>query len=52
MTSWVQLKVTLEQNIELMSPFNAIEIKNALFERNPDKSPRLDGMNAAFYQKF
>ena len=48
----MQLKVTLEHNIELMSPLNAVEIKNALFEMNSDKSLRLDGMNAAFYKKF
>ena len=30
-TGWVHLKVTLEQKIELMSPLNAFEIKNALF---------------------
>ena len=52
MIRWVQPNVTLEQNIELMSPLNAIEIKNALFEMNPDKAPGLDGMNVAFYKKF
>lgn len=35
-----------------MEPINAKEVKKAVFEMNPSKSPGLDGMNGFFYQHF
>lgn len=35
-----------------MAPFTAVDVKDALFSIHPDKAPRPNGMNPAFYQKF
>lgn len=45
----VETKITEEQNELLLAPFTASKVKAALFEMHQDKSPRLDGMNPAFY---
>ena len=44
--------ITSEHNSMLLAPFSATEVKEAVFSMHPDKSPRPDGMNPAFYQKF
>lgn len=36
----------------LLQPFSATEVKEALFDMHPDKSPGPDSMNPAFYQRF
>lgn len=43
--------ITDQQNEELLKPVTNMEVKNALFQMHPDKSPGLDGMTPAFYQK-
>lgn len=43
--------ITLNQNEELLKPVTDIEVKNALFQMHPDKSPDPDGMTPAFFQK-
>lgn len=48
----VETQVTTEQNSLLLAPFSGVEVKDALFDMHPDKSPGPDGMNPAFYQKF
>ena len=48
----VATKITAEQNQELLEPFTATDVRDALFSMHPDKSPGLDGMNPAFFQKF
>uniref|UniRef100_A0A803QSW0 Reverse transcriptase domain-containing protein n=1 Tax=Cannabis sativa TaxID=3483 RepID=A0A803QSW0_CANSA len=42
---------TDEQNESLLLPVVEDEVRRALFQMHPDKSPRPDGMNSAFYQK-
>ena len=37
---------------KLACDFTTEEIKDALFQMGPTKAPRLDGMNALFFQKF
>lgn len=36
----------------LLDPFTEAEFKAAIFHMHPDKSPRPDGLNPAFYQHF
>ncbi|KAH9718961.1 reverse transcriptase domain-containing protein [Citrus sinensis] len=48
----VETKITNEQNSMLLTPFSATDVKEALFDMHPDKSPGPDGMNPAFYQRF
>ncbi|XP_074336782.1 uncharacterized protein LOC141673954 [Apium graveolens] len=44
-------KITAEQNCELLKEISEDEVKEALFQMHPDKSPGPDGMTPAFYQK-
>ncbi|KAH9722180.1 reverse transcriptase domain-containing protein [Citrus sinensis] len=48
----VEKNSTEDQNMMLLAPFSAVEVKDALFDMHSDKSPGSDGMNPAFYQKF
>lgn len=48
----VSSKITREQNEELLAPIEEVEVKKALFNMHPDKSPSLEGMSPGFYQKF
>lgn len=51
--SWIILNRELEsQNDLLLSDFIVKDVKEAIFPMHPDKSPRLDGLNPAFYQRF
>ncbi|XP_024159346.1 uncharacterized protein LOC112166695 [Rosa chinensis] len=45
-------KVTAAMNESLMQPYSDEEIKKALFQRHPSKSPGSDGMSPFFYQKY
>uniref|UniRef100_A0A803Q977 Endonuclease/exonuclease/phosphatase domain-containing protein n=1 Tax=Cannabis sativa TaxID=3483 RepID=A0A803Q977_CANSA len=44
--------VTIDQNKKLLEPVLDEEIKRALFQMHPDKSPGPDGMTPGFYQKY
>ncbi|XP_062074996.1 uncharacterized protein LOC133779006 [Humulus lupulus] len=44
--------ITDEKNMELLMPISKKEVKDALFQMNPDKSPGPDGMTPEFYQNF
>ncbi|PNX99600.1 ribonuclease H [Trifolium pratense] len=48
----IQPKITQEDNDFLMASFNKEELRQALFQMHPDKSPGPDGFNLAFYQRF
>ncbi|XP_073041940.1 uncharacterized protein [Primulina eburnea] len=48
----VQSKVTHQMNQMLCAPFTDHEVKKALFDMHPDKSPRPDGLPATFFQNF
>ena len=48
----VEKNITEDQSMMLLALFSAIEVKDALFDMHPDKSPEPNGMNHAFYQKF
>lgn len=45
-------KITLEDNVELLKPITKEELRLALFQMHPDKSPGPDGFNATFFQRF
>ncbi|XP_019192477.1 PREDICTED: uncharacterized protein LOC109186787 [Ipomoea nil] len=45
-------RVTQAQNELLLRPFDASEVKSALFSMFPNKAPGPDGMNPGFYQHF
>ncbi|CAA7029125.1 unnamed protein product [Microthlaspi erraticum] len=44
--------VTSEQNEKLMAPVTHEEVKQAVFDINPNKCPGPDGINGHFYQQF
>ncbi|XP_062021002.1 uncharacterized protein LOC133737477 [Rosa rugosa] len=48
----VDVKVTEEMNVELNKPYCEKEIKDALFQMHPSKSPGPDGMSPFFFQKY
>ena len=48
----VQRKVTPHMNESLTHPYIADEVRLALFQMHPSKSPRLDGMSHFFFQKY
>ena len=45
-------KVSREMNDKLDMKFTKDEVKQALFQMNPNKAPGPDGMTACFYQKY
>ena len=44
--------VTPKMNHHLIQPYTAEEVKRALFQMHPSKSPGLDGMSPFFFQKY
>lgn len=56
-TSWEQVvqciptSISSSKNAELMQPVTEEEVKHALFQMHPDKSPGPDGMTPAFFKK-
>lgn len=47
----MQACVQPQENDSLIARFCIEEFKRAVFEMNPDKAPRLEGMNVAFCQR-
>jgi hypothetical protein len=47
---YVPVRVTDQMNAELTKPFEAEEVRNALFMMGPNKSPGSDGFTAGFFQ--
>ncbi|XP_060964627.1 uncharacterized protein LOC133033648 [Cannabis sativa] len=50
--SCVSPRVTEDDNAILTRPIEDQEVKDALFQMHPDKSPGPDGMNPKFFQKY
>jgi hypothetical protein len=50
--SHVPLKVTAEMNCKLLGEVSGDEVRNAVFQMAPMKSPGPDGFPAAFYQDY
>ncbi|XP_062028694.1 uncharacterized protein LOC133744637 [Rosa rugosa] len=48
----LQPKISDEMNLSLSAPYSEEEIKKALFQMHPSKSPGPDGMSPCFFQKF
>lgn len=44
------MRLTNEDNANLLKPFRMVEFKKALFQMHSDKAPRPDGLNPAFYK--
>lgn len=47
----VSSRITDEHNAVLLEPIADSEVRDALFQMHPDKSPGPDGMTPAFYQR-
>uniref|UniRef100_A0A803NLR5 RNase H type-1 domain-containing protein n=1 Tax=Cannabis sativa TaxID=3483 RepID=A0A803NLR5_CANSA len=47
----VQSRVTTAQNEDLLQPVTFEEVRKALFQMHPDKSPRPDGMTPGSFQR-
>jgi carbamoylphosphate synthase small subunit len=50
--SLISPRVSDEENSLLVAPITKEEVRAALFQMHPDKSPGPDGFNPAFFQKF
>ena len=48
----VERLVTPNMNQQLLQPYTLEEIKRALFQMHPSKSPGPDGMSPFFFQKY
>ncbi|XP_019183755.1 PREDICTED: uncharacterized protein LOC109178674 [Ipomoea nil] len=48
----VRARMTAEMNVSMSLPFTIADVKTAVFDMAPDKSPGPDGMSPAFFQHF
>ena len=48
---FVPERVTPEMNADLQRPFDAAEVRTALFQMAPSKAPGIDGFTAGFFQR-
>lgn len=48
----MEKKITDDQNEVLLAPFTENDVKEALFDMHPYKSPRLDDLNLVFLLKI
>ncbi|XP_062089159.1 uncharacterized protein LOC133795722 [Humulus lupulus] len=51
-TECISATVSDEVNLDLVRPIESDEVRKALFQMHPDKSPGPDGFSPGFYQKF
>ncbi|CAN1820450.1 LINE-1 retrotransposable element ORF2 protein [Linum perenne] len=51
-SNWIPSVITEEMNRNLCRPITDEEIKNAVFQMGPNKSPGPDGFPGFFYQKY
>ncbi|XP_060969090.1 uncharacterized protein LOC133036597 [Cannabis sativa] len=47
----IQPSIIYEDNVALLQPVLEEEVRHAVFQMHPDKSPEPDGLTPAFYQK-
>ena len=50
-SSLIQSQVSVSQNADLLQPISEEEVRCAVFQMHPDKSPGPDGMTPGFFQK-
>ena len=48
----VERVVTPDMNHALLQPYSSDEVKRALFQMHPSKSPGSDGMSPFYFQKY
>ena len=48
----IDKRITNDMNGILLRPYTVGEIKRAIFQMHPSKSPGLDGMSPFFFQKY
>ncbi|XP_062100181.1 uncharacterized protein LOC133806062 [Humulus lupulus] len=51
-TECISASISEDVNMDLVRPIESEEVKQALFQMHPDKSPGPDGFSPGFYQKF
>lgn len=51
-TDCITQKISASQNAMLLDHVDSSEVRKAVFQMHPDKSPGPDGFNPGFYQKF
>lgn len=51
-TDYLQQKITPSQNTRLEREVEAIEVRKALFDMHPEKSPGPDGLGPCFFQSY
>ncbi|XP_062102834.1 uncharacterized protein LOC133812999 [Humulus lupulus] len=51
-TECISASISEDVNMDLVRPIESEEVRQALFQMHPDKSPGPDGFSPGFYQKF
>lgn len=50
-TDFVQVRLSVEDNVVLLAPFKEDEFRRAIFSMPADKAPGPDGLNPIFYRR-